>query len=163
MGEQYKIRKIERKDNSAMALIIKDVFDELKAPKEGTAYGDNAVNDLFSTYQTPKSAYFVVGKNDTIFGGAGIAPLANQEANICELQKMYFLPEIRFKGLGAKLLQVCMAQAFEFGFEGCYLETLPSMKAAQKLYQKFNFKYIEKALGCTGHSSCPVYMFKKLR
>jgi putative acetyltransferase len=55
-----------------------------------------------------------------------------------------------------------LEKAKEFGFEKCYLETLPNMLAAQKLYQKVGFQYLEEPLGCTGHSSCPVWMIKEL-
>ncbi len=56
-------------------------------------------------------------------GGGGIAPLAGSESDICELQKMYFLPAIRGKGLAKKLALMAMEQAREMGFKRCYLET----------------------------------------
>jgi putative acetyltransferase len=36
------------------------------------------------------------------------------------------------------------------------------MKAAQKLYLKNDFKYIDGPIGNTGHYSCPVHMLKKI-
>jgi putative acetyltransferase len=75
---------------------------------------------------------------------------------------MYFLPEARGLGLGIELMQKCLAKAKEFGFESCYLETMPYMEAAQKLYNKVGFEYLDKPLGNTGHTSCPVWMLKKL-
>jgi putative acetyltransferase len=36
------------------------------------------------------------------------------------------------------------------------------MEAAQKLYNKVGFEYLDKPLGNTGHTSCPVWMLKKL-
>ncbi len=38
---------------------------------------------------------------DVVVGGGGIAPLANYEGNVCELQKMYFY-EVRGKGWEAR-------------------------------------------------------------
>ena len=104
----------------------------------------------------------MVDDEKEIIGCAGIAPLANEEENVCELQKMYLLPKVRGRGLGDKLIAVCLQQAKEYGFESCYLETMPYMKAAQKLYQKHGFEYLDSPMGCTGHTSCPVYMYKKL-
>jgi len=49
-----------------------------------------------------------------------------------------------------------------FGYEQCYLETMPYMTDAQKLYKKFGFEYIDAPMGCTGHTSCPVWMLKDL-
>ncbi|MBT5417253.1 MAG: GNAT family N-acetyltransferase, partial [Cryomorphaceae bacterium] len=53
--------------------------------------------------------------------------------------------------------------AKESGFEKCYIETMPNMVNAQKLYLKKGFKYINGPLGNTCHNACPVWMLKKLR
>lgn len=157
-----KIRLIERSDNNKVALVIRTVLEELNVPKIGTAYADPQLDCMFETYQEPRSAYFVVENNGEIMGCAGIAPLANSTQNICELQKMYFLPETRGLGLGTQMMDVCLNKAREFGFEQCYLETMPYMEAAQKLYKKSGFDYLDSPMGCTGHTSCPVWMIKKL-
>ncbi len=75
---------------------------------------------------------------------------------------MYFTPEARGIGLGSKIMNFCLQKAKEFGFEKCYLETLPYMKSAQKLYKKVGFKNIEGPMGSTGHCSCDVWMLKNL-
>lgn len=117
---------------------------------------------MFSAYNVPKAAYFVVEHQGRIVGCAGVAQLDNYDGNVCELQKMYFLEEARGKGLGAQMIHVCLQKAKEFGFEACYLETMPYMEAAQKLYKKNGFDYIDAPMGSTGHYSCPVWMLKKL-
>jgi putative acetyltransferase len=75
---------------------------------------------------------------------------------------MYFLPVARGKGLGAQLITVCLDKAKEFGFENCYLETLPYMEAAVKLYKKYGFLNLDKPMGNTCHYSCNVWMIKKI-
>lgn len=57
-------------------------------------------------------------------------------------------------------MRVCLNRAKEYGYEKVYLETMPYMKAAQKLYMASGFEYIEKPMGNTGHYSCPVWMLK---
>ena len=156
------IREIEQQDNLAMATVIRNVFDELNVPKVGTAYEDKATDQLFENYQKPKSVYFVVTYKKEIVGGAGIAQLDNYSGNVCELQKMYFAPITRGKGIGKLLIEKCLQSAKTFGFESCYLETMPYMDAAKALYRKNGFKDLEKPLGNTGHYSCPVWMLKKL-
>ena len=160
--QNWIIRKIEKKDNSAVAQLIRAVFDELNIPKIGTAYADPYLDLMFEEYSKPKSVYFVVENNGKIIGGAGVAPLENEAENICELQKMYFLPETRGKGIGSEMMAICLQSAREFGFEKCYLETMPFMHAAQKLYKKSGFEYICSPMGSTGHTSCPVWMIKEL-
>lgn len=158
----YTIRKIEAKDNADLALIIRNIFEELNAPKEGTAYADPFLDKLSEVYQAENEMYFVVEIDGKVKGGAGISVLANQNDAICELQKMYFAPEIRGFGIAQELLKKCLDFAKEVGYTKCYLETLPYMEAAQKLYKKFDFEYIDAPLGCTGHSSCHIFMLKDL-
>ncbi|HRV56357.1 MAG TPA: GNAT family N-acetyltransferase, partial [Mangrovimonas sp.] len=140
----------------------RSVLIEFGVPKVGTAYEDTALDCMTQTYSKQTSVYYVVVKKGKIIGGAGIAPLDNYDGNVCELQKMYFLPEARGLGLGKLMIETCLDKAREMGFESCYLETLPYMKAATKLYGNMGFDSLEKPMGNTGHYSCNVWMLKKL-
>ena len=75
--ENWIIRKIEKKDNEAVAQLIRAVFDELNIPKVGTAYEDVYLDFMFEEYSKEKSAYFVVEYNGKVVGSAGVAPLEN--------------------------------------------------------------------------------------
>jgi putative acetyltransferase len=160
--KNWSIRKIERKDNETVAQLIRTVFDELNIPKVGTAYADPYLDLMFEEYSKPKSVYFVVEHDGKIIGSAGVAPLENESETICELQKMYFLLEARGLGIGSQMMELCLQAAKDFGFEKCYLETMPFMHYAQKLYIKVGFEYICSPMGSTGHVSCPVWMLKEL-
>lgn len=161
-SKDFIIREIKPTDNKEVAKIIRSVILEMGAPKVGTAYEDKATDTMFETYQKEKSSYFVLEHNNIIVGGAGIAQLDNYDGNVCELQKMYFLPIARGKGLGSKLITICLEKAKELGFETCYLETLPYMKDAVKLYNKYGFKNLEKPMGNTCHFNCNVWMIKEI-
>ncbi|TGD56788.1 GNAT family N-acetyltransferase [Flavobacterium humi] len=156
------IREIQKTDNLEIAQVIRAVLTEYNVPKVGTAYADPQLDYMFEAYSGPQTMYFIVEKDGKIIGGAGIAPLENGPADVCELQKMYFLPQTRGLGLGSKMMDICLGKAKSLGFRQCYLETMPYMEAAQKLYVKTGFEYLETPMGCTGHSSCPVWMIKKL-
>lgn len=156
------IRPILYTDNQAIAAVIRSVLIEHNVPKVGTAYADVSLDSMFETYNIPGSSYFVVENNGKIIGGAGVSQLANEAETICELQKMYFLPEARGLGLGSQMMEKCLQAALSFKYEKCYLETMPYMEDAQKLYKKFGFQYIDAPMGCTGHTSCPVWMLKDL-
>ncbi|MCW9038618.1 GNAT family N-acetyltransferase [Altibacter sp.] len=156
------IRPIEKKDNPHIANLIRSVLEDLGVPKVGTAYADKALDAMFETYQNERMAYFVVEENGILIGGAGVAPLDNYDGNVCELQKMYFLPEARGRGVGDAMIKLCLTKARTFRFEQCYLETMPYMTAAQKLYERVGFRYIDGPMGDTGHYSCPVHMIKDL-
>lgn len=156
------IRKIQPEDNQQIASVIRQVFIDDNYPKVGTAFADSQLDYMFENYNKPKAIYFVIEDNGKIFGGGGIAKLDNSDSTICELQKMYFLQEARGKGIGLQIIEKCLQKAKEFGYEKCYLETLPEMLIAQKLYKKVGFDYICSPLGGTGHTSCPVWMIKSL-
>lgn len=157
------IREIEHADNPKIAKAIRSVLIEFGVPKVGTAYEDKALDCMTETYDAPKKKYFVVVKGNDVIGGAGISPLDNYDGNVCELQKMYFMPEARGKGLGSKMMAKCLAFAKEeAGFDQCYLETMPYMDDARKLYKKVGFQFIDKPMGDTGHYSCSVWMLKDL-
>jgi putative acetyltransferase len=156
------IREIQQRDNAQIAKVIRDIFHELDAPKVGTAYADPILDTLFEVYQNDRSKYFVVEKDGKVVGGCGIAPLEKGDASVCELQKMYFAPEIRGTGYAELIIEKCLNFAKEAGFEMCYLETLSFMTAAQKLYKRIGFENIDGPMGNTGHNSCQVWMIKKL-
>ncbi len=98
------IREIKPEDNEQIAKVIRSVLVEFGVPKVGTAYADKSLDIMASTYNKDKAAYYVIDKGGKIIGGAGVAQLDNYEGNVCELQKMYFLPEARGIGLGSTCL-----------------------------------------------------------
>ncbi len=156
------IREIQMNDNQFLAIIIRKVLLEFGVPKVGTTYEDKELDNMFETYNSEKSCYFVVANGEQILGGAGIMPLQNSDENICELQKMYFSPDARGKNLGSQMMKICLQKARAFGYEKCYLETLPYMKDARKLYKKTGFESLESRMGDTGHYSCNMWMIKTL-
>ncbi|TRZ41065.1 GNAT family N-acetyltransferase [Robertkochia solimangrovi] len=157
-----KIREIQQSDNQEVAVMIRKVLIEMDVPKVGTAYADKALDRMYETYDADKAVYFILEEDGRILGGAGIAQLQNFDGPICELQKMYFLPEARGRGLGRAMMDTCLEKAAAFGFEQVYIETMPNMDHAQKLYIKSGFRYIDAPMGNTGHSSCPVWLIKDL-
>tara|TARA_B100000508_G_C11288644_1_gene194122 strand:+ start:22 stop:513 length:492 start_codon:yes stop_codon:yes gene_type:complete len=158
----FKIREIQLKDNEQIAKAIRSILIEFGVPKVGTAYADVILDTMFEAYNIKNAIYFVIEKNNKIYGGAGIKQLDNFKGSVCELQKMYFLPEARGIGLGSIMMNLCLQKAKEFGFTQCYLETMPYMDDARKLYRKVGFKDLEKPMGDTGHYSCKLWMLKNL-
>ena len=162
------IREIQQKDNESIAKVIRDIFHELDAPKVGTAYADPILDTLYEVYQQPRSIYYIVENDWKVVGGCGVAPLEmlkpvqHDSIEVCELQKMYFAPEIRGTGYAEKIIEKCLEFAKTQDFQICYLETLSFMTTAQKLYKRIGFENIDGPMGNTGHNSCEVWMTKKL-
>ena len=87
------VRPITADDNAAIANVIREVSAEhgLTADK-GYTVSDPNLDVLYQLYSLPRSAYWVIEVDDRIAGGGGVAPLQGGDDDICELQKMYFLP-----------------------------------------------------------------------
>lgn len=117
---------------------------------------------MFEAYPAPEAVLFVVERDGRVLGCGGMGPLSGGGSGVCELRKMYFLPELRGTGIGTKLLELILDAAREAGYERCYLETLERMEQARHLYRKHGFETIDTPLGNTGHSGCNWWMVKEL-
>ena len=159
---KIEIREILKKDNLKIKEVLVSVMNEFGVPDEGTAMQDEELNFMFESYQDKNSKYYIVLADNFISGGAGISKLKGTRKNICELQKMYFLPNIRRLGIGSKLISICLDFAKKSEYKYCYIETMYNMINAQNLYKKNGFIELNHPLGDTGHSSCPVWMKLKL-
>ena len=158
----FSIRPITTADDAAMAAIIRGVMPEFGATGDGFAINDPEVDWMHRAYSQPRCAYFVVEREGRVVGGAGVAPLEGGDPGVCELRKMYFLPEARGIGAGTAMMERCLQAARELGFRQCYLETLTGMDSAMKLYERSGFRRIPCAMGATGHGGCNTFYLRDL-
>ena len=161
-AEEYVLRPLTKADNSQVADVIRKVSAEygLTADK-GYGVADPTLDDMYSVYDEQGAAYWVVEYQGEIVGGGGFAPLAG-EPNVCELQKMYFLPQTRGHGLAKRIVALSLQLAKQFGYQQCYLETTECLREAVGLYEKLGFEHLDAPLGQTGHDACEVVMLKTL-
>jgi putative acetyltransferase len=157
------IRPIIPSDNSKIALIIRASLEEFGANKPGTVYYDATTDHLFELFQNhQRCAYFIAEEDGLILGGAGFFHSEGLDESTCELVKMYLSKSARGKGLGQQMIAHCMLEAKIVGFEQMYLETMPELKKAIQVYEKFGFDYLKGPLGNTGHDGCGIWMLKKI-
>jgi putative acetyltransferase len=160
--EKIDVTTIEPNDNPGLAEIIRSTLAEFGANKPGTVYYDPTTDALFELFQTAGSTYYVAKEKGEIIGGAGIFPSNGLPERVCELVKMYLKKEARGKGLGKLLIDKCLYTAKEMGYQKVYLETMPELRKAVSVYEKFGFQYLEAPMGNTGHFGCDVWMIKQL-
>ena len=157
---EYEIKEIEEKYNKELEKVIRTCLIEFGANHEGTAWADPNLGKFSEIYNSEGNKYWIVlDKNGKIVGGSGIGKLAD---NVCELQKMYFLPIARGTGISHKVMNICLNYAKKY-YKQCYIETLENMIAAQKFYEKYGFKRIYEPLIQTDHFACDVRYIKDLR
>jgi putative acetyltransferase len=157
------IRKIQPKDNAALATIIRTTLEEFGANHPGTVYYDAATDALYELFSTtPGSVYFVAEHGEQVVGGGGVFPSAGLPPDTCELVKMYLLPTVRGIGLGRRIIEECIRFAGETNYRNIYIETMPELQQAMKTYEKFGFRYLDGPLGNTGHFGCKLWMLLSL-
>jgi len=158
----YEIQEIKPQHDAQVCEIIKKVGKEYGAVGEGFGPSDPEVDAMSQNYNDETaSKYLVATINGSLVGGSGVAAF-NDSEEVCELRKLFLLPESRGLGLGKKLTEDCLEYAKSKGYKKCYLDTLQSMKSAISLYEKLGFKHLEQPLEGTIHNGCDVWMLKEL-
>lgn len=159
---KFRIQEIQPAHDSEVCEIIKKVGAEYGAVGEGFGPSDPEVDAMSQSYSDESSSrYLVATVGGKIVGGSGLAAF-NGSNEVCELRKLFLLPESRGLGLGRKLTEDCLDYARRKAYKKCYLDTLSRMKSAVVLYEKLGFKHLEKPLEGTIHNSCDVWMLKEL-
>ena len=69
----FLIREVQKVDNKAIETTLSKIMREFDVPETGTALADPELKTIFETYNTNNSIYFILEKNNLIFGGAGIS------------------------------------------------------------------------------------------
>lgn len=156
------IRQIEEKDNKYIENVIRACLIEFNANHEGTAWADPDLGRFSEIYNSTGNQYWVAeNEAGKIVGGVGIGRLDGAE-DLCELQKMYCLPEARGTGVSHRLMDMALEYAKQY-YARCYLETLENMTAAQRFYEKYGFRRTDAPLAQTGHFACDIRYIKNLK
>ena len=73
---------------------------------------------------------------------AGCVAMRPLTSDTCEMKRLYVRPEYRAASLGRQLAERVIAEARSIGYQRMYLDTLPTMSGAQRLYERLGFKEI---------------------
>ncbi|CAH0540137.1 GNAT family N-acetyltransferase [Vibrio marisflavi] len=155
-------QEITPKYDQEICNIIREVGKEFGAVGEGFGPGDEEVLNMSHYYCDEKiSLYLIAINNGEVVGGCGIAPF-NSEQMVCELKKLFILPQARGLGIGKALTIKCLEYAKSKGFKKCYLDTLSNMQSAISLYENLGFTHLAQPIDGTIHNKCDVWMLKEL-
>ena len=119
---------------------------------------DSEIDNPLYKYSAPTGALFIAFYNGVPVGCIALQPL--QEAQTCEMKRLYVEPQYRNLKIGDALVKVLLQEAQLLGYTTMKLDTLERLQAAIQLYQKFGFETV------TAYYDNPlpsvVYMEKKL-
>lgn len=156
------IRPIEEKDNEALAVLIRTVFDEFKAPQKGTVYDDPQTDQLYQCFLNSNAEYWVVESNHVILGGCGFYPTTGLPPSCAEIVKFYLSDKLRGNGVGLHLLHMIEERAKKAGYNQLYLESFEVFQGAVSLYEKLDYKHLDGSLGDSGHYATTIHMLKDI-
>ncbi len=131
------IREAMDNDRERVIALVSAVLTEfgLAADLETT---DSDLRDIETNYIKRGGLFELIeDQNGNLLGSVGIYPI---DPVVCELRKMYFVPQARGQGLGKYILRRTIDRARNLGFKRVVLETSTKLQAANHLYTQFGFK-----------------------
>ena len=134
-----RIRSATNEDANAIREIVFVALEEygLMTEHEGV---DADLDDIERNYISAGGLFDVVEDDDgNLIGTLGLYPKGN---GVCELRKMYLIPEVRGRGLGKRLMDRALDRARKLGFGRMELETASVLVEAIGLYKRYGFKPI---------------------
>lgn len=92
-------------------------------------------------YAPPAGALLIARTPDgAAIGCVAMRPLGDD--GICEMKRLYVMPEARGIGLGGALIAAIVGAAGEAGYKEMRLDTLPTMRPAIRMYRQAGFQEI---------------------
>ncbi|WP_309626641.1 GNAT family N-acetyltransferase [Methylibium sp.] len=96
--------------------------------------------DLPGEYAEPQGALLLAYCDGELAGCAALRALPEaDEANACEMKRLYVRRAFRRFGLGRQLAEALIARALGAGYSAMLLDTLDDMEAARGLYASLGF------------------------
>ena len=97
------------------------------------------LSTLPGAFSPPLGCILLAEHGGEYVGCVALRPLENK---ICEMKRLFVIPEYQGRSIGRLLACSLIDKAREMGYEKMRLDTIQSMKAAQRLYHSLNFRTI---------------------
>ncbi len=143
MRRSWEIRQATTKELDAVRVLFAAYQQELSIDLSFQNFEDE-LRQLPGCYAGPQGAIFLgypVSSSEAS-GCIAVRPLQERE-KVCEFKRMFVYLSCRGRGLSALLLESALCFAQQVGYRSVQLDTLSTMKSAEKLYRRYGFQDIE--------------------
>ncbi len=131
------IREAASADLPAVVGIVRSVLCEFEIPVEEPEVAAELGKVVAPAAGEENGQLWVLVDRGAVVGCAAVTPIRD---GVCELKRMYLLPERRGQGLGRKALEHALSYARDQGFARMELETHTRMERAREMYRKAGFQ-----------------------
>ena len=123
----------------AAAAILQEYADSLGVDLSFQGF-DAELRALSAHYAVPRARLLLALVDGEVAGCGAFVPRDDVDyANACEMKRLYVRRPFRRFGLGRRLAQRLMSDAFQEGYSTMLLDTLDDMESARELYASLGF------------------------
>ena len=130
-------------ETDAHFLTARGLFEEYAAALAidlGFQNFEEELEALHEMYAPPRGCLLLAEWNHDIVGCAALRPLAD---DVCEMKRLFVLPEVRGRDIGRQLATAIIDRAHASGYTRMVLDTLATMTTALSLYRSLGFRETE--------------------
>jgi putative acetyltransferase len=133
-------RDFKESDRAALVALLREYWASLDVSPGFQNFAAEVAN-LPGEYAPPLGAMILAraAGTDALVGCVALRAVAGVP-DMCEMKRLYVRPVARGTGLGRTLAQAAMSEGRRLGYARMFLDTLPSLTAAQALYRTLGFR-----------------------
>jgi ribosomal protein S18 acetylase RimI-like enzyme len=142
MAGGFDIRPVRKTADLAATALLFEAYSNSLPVDLGYQDFASELATLPGKYSPPDGELLLAtSRQEEPLGCVALRPLAF--AGKCEMKRLYVSPASRGTGLGKALMASVIAEARRIGYDEMWLDTLPSMLAAQRMYREAGFEPME--------------------
>jgi GNAT superfamily N-acetyltransferase len=117
----------------------REYWDYLALPPDFQGFAEE-IRTLPGRYAPPGGRLLLATVQGEAAATGAFRPLAG---TACEAKRLYVRPEFRGQGIGEALVRRIIEEARAAGYREIFADSLPSMSAAMRIYQRLGFSETE--------------------
>lgn len=102
---------------------------------------EEEIRHLEKKYGLPDGRLYLAYQEGELAGCIGLRKMDEER---CEMKRLYVRPRFRGSRIGSQLVERILQDAGQIGYRRILLDTLPFLKSAIRMYQRYGFYEIPK-------------------